>query len=266
LGTINEIFNGRNKLTLDYRTTTQLTKMKTLIIDDERLARKELKSLLQEFTEIEVIGEAVNADDAIDKIANTNPDLIFLDIQMPGKTGFEMLEELEKTPKVIFTTAYDQFALKAFEVNALDYLLKPIEADRLEVAIGKVKEESTIYITNEQQSSVKLLASDQVFVKDGEKCWFVRLEKVRLFESDGNYIKVYFDTFRPMIHKSLNALDEKLDSRAFFRASRKHIINLGWVEKIEPWFNGGLMVELKGGEKVEVSRRQASRFKEMMSL
>jgi two-component system LytT family response regulator len=240
--------------------------MRALIIDDERLARKELKSLLSDFTEVEVIGEAVNADEAIEKIRETNPDLIFLDIQMPGKTGFEMLEELERTPKVIFTTAYDQFALKAFDVNALDYLLKPIEADRLEAALAKIKTDSTETTAEALPFSGKLGASDQVFVKDGEKCWFVKLENVRLFESDGNYIKVYFDTFRPMIHKSLNALDEKLDDRAFFRASRKHIINLGWVEKIEPWFNGGLMVELKGGDKVEVSRRQASRFKEMMSL
>jgi len=240
--------------------------MRALIIDDERLARKELKSLLNDFTEVEIIGEAVNADEAIEKIRETNPDLIFLDIQMPGKTGFEMLEELERTPKIIFTTAYDQFALKAFDVNALDYLLKPIEADRLEEALTKIKKDTNESVSPVLPDSGKLTASDQVFVKDGEKCWFVRLENVRLFESDGNYIKVYFGTFRPMIHKSLNALDEKLDDRAFFRASRKHIINLGWVEKIEPWFNGGLMVELKGGDKVEVSRRQASRFKEMMSL
>ena len=240
--------------------------MRVLIIDDERLARKELKSLLQEFTEIDIIGEAVNADDALEKIKETDPDLIFLDIQMPGKTGFEMLEELDHAPKVIFTTAYDQFALKAFDVNALDYLLKPIDADRLEAAILKAKTDTIEFKEEMMPLSGKLSAKDQVFVKDGEKCWFVRLENVRLFESDGNYIKVYFDTFRPMIHKSLNALDEKLDDRSFFRASRKHIINLGWVEKIEPWFNGGLMVELKGGDKVEVSRRQASRFKEMMSL
>ena len=104
------------------------------------------------------------------------------------------------------------------------------------------------------------------FVKDGERCWFVKLSEVRLFESDGNYIKVYFDNFKPMIHKSLNALDERLDEKSFFRASRKHIINLGWVEAIEPWFNGGLVVTLKGGDRIEVSRRQAARFKEMMSL
>ncbi|SMD35411.1 two component transcriptional regulator, LytTR family [Reichenbachiella faecimaris] len=240
--------------------------MKAIIIDDERLARKELTTLLAEFPEIEIVDEAVNADDAVEKIQQHDPDLIFLDIQMPDKTGFELLEMLEKTPLVVFTTAYDQFAIKAFEFNALDYLLKPIDTKRLADVVKKVLDQSIKPTVDVEESSEKLKSSDQVFVKDGEKCWFVKLEKIRLFESDGNYIKVYFDGFRPMIHKSLNALDEKLDDKSFFRASRKHIINLGWVESIEPWFNGGLMVQLKDGEKVEVSRRQASKFKERMSL
>lgn len=240
--------------------------MKAIIIDDERLARKELTNLLAEFPEIEIVDEAVNADDAVEKIQQHDPDLIFLDIQMPDKTGFELLEMLEKTPLVVFTTAYDQFAIKAFEFNALDYLLKPIDTDRLANVVKKVLDQSAKPAPAVMESSEKLKSSDQVFVKDGEKCWFVKLENIRLFESDGNYIKVFFDGFRPMIHKSLNALDEKLDDKSFFRASRKHIINLGWVESIEPWFNGGLMVQLKGGDKVEVSRRQASKFKERMSL
>lgn len=240
--------------------------MKAIIIDDERLARKELTSLLAEFPEIEIVDEAVNVDDAIEKIEKHDPDLIFLDIQMPDKTGFELLEMLEKTPLVVFTTAYDQFAIKAFEFNALDYLLKPIDANRLADVVKKVLSQTTKPAPVAAETSEKLKSTDQVFVKDGEKCWFVKLENIRLFESDGNYIKVFFDGFRPMIHKSLNALDEKLDDKSFFRASRKHIINLGWVESIEPWFNGGLMVQLKGGEKVEVSRRQASKFKERMSL
>lgn len=240
--------------------------MKAIIIDDERLARKELTTLLAEFPEIEIVDEAVNADDAVEKIEKHDPDLIFLDIQMPDKTGFELLEMLEKTPLVVFTTAYDQFAIKAFEFNALDYLLKPIDTKRLADVVKKVLDQQAKPVPVVEDSSEKLKSSDQVFVKDGEKCWFVKLEKIRLFESDGNYIKVYFDGFRPMIHKSLNALDEKLDDKSFFRASRKHIINLGWVESIEPWFNGGLMVQLKDGEKVEVSRRQASKFKERMSL
>ena len=149
----------------------------------------------------------------------------------------------------------------------MDYLLKPIQPERLAESINKmvtaVEEAQDSEGTSDES---KLTGNDQVFVKDGDKCWFVRLSNIRLFESDGNYIKVYFDNFKPMIHKSLNALDERLDDRSFFRASRKHIINLSWVETIEPWFNGGLMVQLKGGEKVEVSRRQAARFKDMMSL
>jgi two-component system LytT family response regulator len=244
--------------------------MRAIVIDDERLARKELITLLNQLESVEVVGEAVNVDDAKDKIEQLNPDVIFLDIQMPEKTGFDLLEELDNVPHVIFTTAYDEYALKAFQVNALDYLLKPIEPKRLEEAITKLQNKIDGTQKTETESSnfnsKKLNLDDQVFVKDGDRCWFVKLSNVRLFESDGNYIKVYFDNFKPMIHKSLNALDERLDEKSFFRASRKHIINLGWVEGIEPWFNGGLVVTLRGGDKIEVSRRQASRFKEMMSL
>lgn len=244
--------------------------MRALVIDDERLARKELINLLNQLETVEVVGEAVNVDDAKEKIDQLQPDVIFLDIQMPEKTGFDLLEELDILPHVIFTTAYDEYALKAFQVNALDYLLKPIEPKRLEDAVLKLQGKMEGIAKREEQeglcSQKKLTLEDQVFVKDGDRCWFVRLSNVRLFESDGNYIKVYFDNFKPMIHKSLNALDERLDEKSFFRASRKHIINLGWVEAIEPWFNGGLVVTLKGGDRIEVSRRQAARFKEMMSL
>jgi two-component system LytT family response regulator len=240
--------------------------MKALVIDDERLARKDLISLLADFPKLEVVGEAVNADDAIEKIEALKPDVLFLDIQMPGKNGFEMLEALDLVPKVVFTTAYDEYALKAFEVNALDYLLKPISKERLEECIQKLLEAEKNVEQQPSDTQYKLGLEDQVFVKDGDKCWFVRLSNIRLFESDGNYIKVYFDNFKPMIHKSLNALDKKLDDRSFFRASRKHIINLSWVDSIESWFNGGLLVKMKGGQKVEVSRRQASKFKDMMSL
>jgi two-component system LytT family response regulator len=239
--------------------------MKAIIVDDERLARKELIKLLEDFPEVEILGEAANADEAYELITQLNPDLLFLDIQMPGKTGFELLEMLDSVPKVIFTTAYDEYALKAFEVNALDYVLKPVQMERLQESLLKVQPEEKSADTTEVGER-KLNLDDQVFVKDGDKCWFVRLSDVRYFESDGNYIKVFFENFKPMIHKSLNALDEKLNDRDFFRASRKHIINLSWVETIEPWFNGGLMVKLKGGDKVEVSRRQAAKFKDKMSL
>ena len=201
-------------------------------------------------------------------IENLNPELIFLDIQMPGKTGFDMLAEMDKSPNVIFTTAYDEYALKAFEVNALDYLLKPIEPKRLFDAINKI---STVEENDDRSEPVNFNKSvlgenDQVFVKDGERCWFVKLTDIRLFESVGNYAKVFFGPNKPLILKSLNALEERLDEKIFFRANRKHIINLRLIEKVEPYFNGGLLLELKGGEKIEVSRRQTVKFKEMMSL
>ena len=242
---------------------------KAIIIDDERLARNELKKLLSEFPDIEVIDEASNADEGLQKIEALNPDLIFLDIQMPGKTGFDLLSELERTPEVIFTTAYDEYALRAFEVNALDYLLKPIEPKRLADALHKLDEEEKEH-TNDGEPVIMnrsmLSENDQVFVKDGERCWFVKLSDIRLFESVGNYAKVYFGPNKPLILKSLNALEERLDEKMFFRANRKHIVNLRMIEKVEPYFNGGLLLEIHGGDKIEVSRRQAVKFKEMMSL
>lgn len=239
--------------------------MKAIIVDDERLARTELRRLLAPFKDIEIIAEAVNAKDAAEKITQLNPDLLFLDIQMPGKNGFELLEELESAPEVIFTTAYDEYALKAFEFNALDYLLKPIEPHRLEEAITRVsaKTKSNKLISTEKQY---LTAEDQVFVKDGDRCWFVKLADIRLFESEGNYARLYFNDFKPLILRTLNSLDERLDPRTFFRVNRKHIVNLKWIDNIEPWLNGGLLVKLKGGQKVEVSRRQSVKFKDMLSL
>ncbi|RYY48451.1 MAG: response regulator [Chitinophagaceae bacterium] len=241
---------------------------KAIIIDDERLARNELKKLLSDFPEVEVIGEAANAAEGIEKIESLMPDLIFLDIQMPGKTGFDMLMELEKAPHVIFTTAYDEFALKAFEVNALDYLMKPVEPKRLADALHKMQlaEEKELAAAMAGSHRGMLSENDQVFVKDGERCWFVKLSEVRLFESVGNYAKVYFGPNKPLILKSLNALEDRLDDKVFFRANRKHIVNMRMIEKVEPYFNGGLLLDLKAGEKIEVSRRQAVKFKEMMSL
>jgi len=236
--------------------------MKAIIVDDERLARNELKSLLAEFPEVEIVEECNNANSAIMAVDKLKPDVVFLDIQMPGKDGFGVLEELDYVPHVIFVTAYDEYALKAFEVNALDYLLKPIEKDRLRAAIEKVKEEMIEPVA----PSDKLGLNHQVFVKDGDKCWFVNLSDVPLFESEGNYVRVFFGKNKPLILKSLNNLANKLDENVFFRANRKFIINLNWIESIENWFNGGLMVKLKNGEQVEISRRQASKLKEMKSL
>lgn len=244
--------------------------MRTLIVDDERLARNELKRLLEPYTKIEIVGEAANAEEALKLIEEQQPELLFLDIQMPGKNGFELLSSIEgKSPEVIFTTAFDEYAIKAFEFNALDYLLKPIDTERLKETIHRIEENQAQpeASTHSSERAEKVLGeNDQVFVKDGEKCWFVKLGKIRLFESMGNYVRLHFDDQKPLVLKSLNNLEERLDPNTYFRANRKHIINLHWIEKIEPWFSGGLLVTLQGGDKIEISRRQAIRFKELMSL
>jgi|TARA_B110000438_G_C15548572_1_gene535895 two-component system, LytTR family, response regulator len=241
--------------------------MRAIIIDDERLARKELKSLLKDYHEIEIIDECASPEEALKSIEKHNPDLLFLDIQMPEKTGFDLLQELDKSPKVVFVTAFDEYAVKAFEVNALDYLMKPVDPERLKETMAKVLSED---IEDEESYDVPdrgiLSSNDQIFIKDGEKCWFIHLKDVRMFESEGNYVRIYFETFKPLVLKSLNGLEERLDQKLFFRANRKYIINLKWVSHIENWFNGGLQVVLKDGEKVEISRRQAVKFKALMSL
>lgn len=241
--------------------------MKTLIIDDERLARQELKKLLQKYPEIEILDECSNAVEALEKIPALNPDLIFLDIQMPEINGFKLLEKLEDVPRVVFVTAYDEYALKAFEFNALDYLLKPVQPERLDETIKKILQEKNSSSNFKSNHNGNYLTEEnQVFLKDGDKCWFVKLSDIRMFESEGNYVRVYFHNFKPLILKSLNNLEERLHPQQFFRASRKHIINLKWIESVENWFNGGLMAKLKSGEQVEISRRQSSKFKDMMSL
>jgi len=228
--------------------------MKALIIDDERLARIELRRLLDAHPEVEVAGEARNASEAEAMISGLAPELLFLDIQMPGATGFDLLAKLEDAPQVIFTTAYDEYAVRAFEVNALDYLMKPIVPERLAAALERVKPR----LNNKRL--------DQVFVRDGERCWFVRVPEIFLLESEGNYTRVYFGNERPLIRKSLNALEQRLDTAKFFRASRKQILNLEWIDKTDLSASGGLTVTLRGGHSVEISRRQSERLREILSL
>jgi two-component system LytT family response regulator len=237
--------------------------MKAIIVDDERLARNELKNLLANHKEIEVIAECANATEAKEKIDALKPDVVFLDINMPGKSGLELVEEISALPDVVFITAYDEHAIKAFELNAFDYLLKPVQPQRLAETLKKLAEKESVTKT---ENTGPLDESELIFIKDGEKCWFVKLSDIRLFESEGNYVRVYFDTFKPLILRSLNNLEARLNDRQFFRASRKHIINLKWIAGVETWFNGGLMVKLKDGKEVEISRRQAVKIKDMLSL
>ncbi len=237
--------------------------MKAIIIDDERLARQELKNLLLTHKEVEVVAECSDAADAKQKIHDLKPDIIFCDIQMPGKTGLELVEEISATVDVVFITAHDEHAIKAFELNAFDYLLKPVNPERLAETIKKLSIKES---ANKSDNNSPLTERDMVFIKDGDKCWFVRLSDIRVFESEGNYVRVYFETFRPLILRSLNSLEARLNEKQFFRASRRHMINLSYIASIEPWFNGGLNVKLKDGKEIEISRRQAVRLKDMMSL
>ena len=228
--------------------------MKALLIDDERLARLELRRLLAAHPEVEIVGEARGGEEALALLEKLTPDAIFLDIQMPGMNGFELLEQMEDLPQVIFTTAYDEYALKAFEVNALDYLLKPVMPARLAAAVARVRPRS---------QPARL---EQVFVRDGERCWIVRLPDIFLLESEGNYTRVNFGGERPLIRRSLNALEEQLDPAMFFRAGRKEIVNLKWIDRVDLAVAGGLTVTLRGGRTIEMSRRQSTRLRAILSL
>ncbi|MDZ4797859.1 MAG: LytTR family DNA-binding domain-containing protein [Bryobacteraceae bacterium] len=229
--------------------------MKAVLVDDEELARFELRRLLRAHPEIEIVGEAKDGEEALRLTEEAVPDILFLDIQMPGMTGFDLLERINgDLPAIIFTTAFDQHAIKAFEVNALDYLLKPISPQRLSVALGRL---------SPRRPTNRL---SQVFVRDGDRCWIVRLPDIFLLESEGNYTRVCFGAERPLIRRSLNSLEQQLDRQMFFRANRRQILNLNWIETTHLAIGGGLLVRLKDTTEVELSRRQADELKARLSL
>lgn len=236
---------------------------KTVIIDDERLAREEVKRALKAHPEFEIIGEASHVDEAKELIERMLPELIFLDIHMPGKSGFDLLEELSSVPEVVFTTAYDQYAVKAFELNALDYLVKPLREERFAKTIEKVKAE----LAKKVALNKAILPMDRkIFIKDGEKCFFIPLTEIHFIESLDNYARLYFGTQKAMIKRSLNLLEEKLDPTVFFRVNRSQIINTHYIKEMHPYFNNKLQITLTTGQTVEVSSRQSVKFRNWNSL
>lgn len=239
--------------------------MRTLIVDDTRLARRELRTLLAAFPQIDIVGEADDVAPARALVQQLRPELLLLDIQMPGGTGFDLLEQLDHVPAVIFTTAYDQYALRAFEANALDYLLKPIEPQRLAAALARVGP-GGMGTPAPEPARPPLGASDRVFVRDGERCWFVGIAEISHFKVDGNYVEVHFRGQKALLARSLSALEERLDPNLFLRANRHALVNLRLIEAIDPWLNEGFLLRLKGGAEVEVSRRQAREFRERLAL
>lgn len=237
--------------------------MKALIVDDSELARKEIKYLLRGHTDFEQILEAENVNQAKAIISEETPELLFLDIHMPEKNGFNLLEELVHVPEVIFTTAFDQYALKAFEFGAMDYLLKPINEQRFNKSVSIVVEK----VKNDiKQSSLPALLNRYIFVKEGDRFWFLEASDIRLFETTGSYTKVFFENESPILYRSLNQIEKKLDKSLFFRANRQQIVNLEYVDKIKPWFNSSIKIYLKTGEEIKISRRQSLKFKEVFSI
>ncbi|MEA5425722.1 MULTISPECIES: LytTR family DNA-binding domain-containing protein [Arcicella] len=241
-------------------------KIKTILVDDERLARQELKYLLQDYPDIQIIDEAENVDDAIEKIHRLQPDLIFLDIEMPEKNGFDLLDELEFIPKIVFVTAYNQYAIQAFESEAMDYLLKPMKAERLSRTIEKIRAEIQQTRISEAVSEGRLPPDKRIFLKDGDKCYFVRLTEIYMIESVGNYCRFHFGSNRPMIHRSLNKIQERLDPNTFFRANRQQIINTEYIAEIDSYYKGGMKVVLNNGIELEISTRNSVAFKDMMGI
>jgi len=234
--------------------------MRAMVVDDEVLARRELRRLLADFAWVEIVAEAANIAEAAARIEALSPDLLFLDIKMPGGSGFDLLTRLERVPRVIFTTAYDQHAVRAFQVNALDYLLKPIEPERLAAALGKV---ANVGAPSAGERSVL----EQLFVQDGPRCWFVPLREVCLLSAENNYVRLWWGQMRPLIARPLSTIEQRLDPKRFFRANRSQIINLEFIEKVALGINGRLDVTLRGGgPEVEISRRQARLFRAQMSI
>ena len=229
-----------------------MKKLRVLIIDDERMARQEVKRLLMPYPDMEIIGEAKNADEAIVQITEKHPDLIFLDVQMPERSGFDLLESLSEVPEVIFTTAFDEYAVKAFEVNALDYLMKPIREERFALAIERIR-----------QKLAQQISDPQIFVKDRQQYHFIKWSKVHLIESMDNYARLYFEGKNVFLKSSLNQLEEKLDVSVFFRINRSQIINLQFIQSVQIAPNGRLQISLKTGEVLEASDRQSVKLKSM---
>lgn len=248
--------------------------MKVVLVDDERLARDELRGLLSEFPDLEIVGEAANVTEALKLVPKLRPDLLFLDIEMPGRTGFDLIAALPPPhPQLIFVTAFDAFALRAFEVNALDYLMKPVHPQRLAAAVAKVRAQlqaagpgAPAAASESPEPSGLLREDDHVYVREGDRSWFIPVRSLRLLEADGNHTRLYFGEDRPLLYRTLGAMETRLPASLFLRANRAQLVNLTFIEKVEPWFSGSIKVRLRGGPEVEFSRRQAQLFRERTAL
>lgn len=237
--------------------------MKAIVVEDSRIAREGLIGMLSEFADMEIVGEAEHPAPALKLILEKRPDVIFLDIHMPGETGFELLEKLDYIPRIIFTTAYSEYAIRSFDYHTIDYLLKPISQERLALAIAKLKTVEDEPLTEFKPA---LEMNNKIFVKDEDKCHLVTLESIRYFESCKNHVRIFFNQESAFVKKTLSQLEERLPKQFFFRANRQFIINLHAISAIEESINDGYEVTMDNGMQIAISRRQACELKERLSL
>jgi two-component system LytT family response regulator len=234
-------------------------KLTAIIIDDERLARRELRSLLAEFAEISIVGEAENLTEAVNLIQNQKPDVVFLDIQLQNENGFDLLEKVEKDFKLIFVTAFDEFAIRAFEINALDYLLKPVNPERLAKTLERLLE------TDEkpEKNWRKLEYEDRLFIEIGERSKFLKISSIKCICADGDYTQVFTDDGKKhLVTKPLKEWEDRLPEKFFVRIHRSTVVNLEFIEKVETWFSRSYQIYLREmREPLTVSRRYAAQLK-----
>ena len=234
--------------------------MKAIVIEDSRLAREGLLRLLSEFKQLDLVGSADHPDTALALISKQKPDVLFLDIHMPGRSGFELLDELDYSPQVIFTTAYSEYAYRSFDYNPVDYLLKPISPQRLATAIEKLG------VDSDNQTAEALEIGSKIFIKDGDDCHLVSLKQVHYFESCKNHTRVYFDGHKPFIKKGLSIIEARLPSTVFFRANRQYIVNLNEIHSINESVGDGYDLTMNDQHTIEVSRRNAVDLKKLLSF
>lgn len=243
-----------------------------LIIDDEQLGRELVKSYLKEISSVEVIGECANGFEGIKAIQELKPDLIFLDIQMPKLTGFEMLELLEEKPYTIFTTAYNEYAIKAFEMNAVDYLLKPFSLERFQKALQKVlerlknnqKEESKTEQLIEQAASEGLV--ERVVVKTGVKIHVITTDKIHYLEAQDDYVMIYTDKSKHLKNRTMKYFESHLNPNEFVRIHRSYLVRIPQISQLEQYGKESYVLILKTGEKLPVSKSGYSRLKEVLNF
>ena len=237
-------------------------KLRAIIVDDERLARKDLQSLLADIESIEVVGEADSVSAAEKLIKDQDPDIMFLDVQMPGESGFDLLEKVDVKARVIFVTAFDEYAIRAFEVDAVDYLMKPVSPERLQKAIEKVEKDDRQRAGNRR----KVGYEDTMFITVNANLKFIRVGSILRIEAAGDYSDLLTtDGKKGLVQKSMTEWEERLPENHFCRIHRSTIVNLEHIVKVEEWFNNAYHVYLKGIESpLVMSRRYASRLKQKM--